>query len=620
MAAYRSSSILTAATRSNSTFTAPSGIVNGDRLVILLSAGASSAPTVTPPAGFTAIPGFPVNYSQPDPYAVRVYAWEKNASSESGSYATSHGSADTEGIMYAVSSAGAASPTAVSFVDTTGIAGGGGWGSAPSITTPNNNSFVIFWGSSWNNFGTTSAPAGTSPTFTQRKNPGGAGVLYTADGTLATAGATGTKTPGSVSQNQQVTYALGQISIQDSGGGSGVTVGITGVGATSAVGSVAVNHAQPLTGNAATASVGSVTPTRSTALSGVAASGQVGSVGVTESGSAALTGVSATASVGTLAPSTARALTGNAATASVGSVTPGAGAALTGNAATASVGSVTPARSTALSGVSASGQVGSVSAGGDAVAALSGVSASGSVGTLAPAIARTVTGNSSTGAVGTVGVEHAQPITGNPATASVGSVTPSHSTTLSGVSASGQVGSVSAAAPGQVTLSGVSASGAVGSVSSAAATALSGVAATASVGSVTPGAGAALTGNAATGSVGTVTAQAESGPITGYMDAFDEDDVFSAEEVQSCIELSPNARNPYVDSLLAVAYLDKYGRFAKSEETVYTVRLFYLPEYCDGSFDLTLVEYKALPLATRTAIQNAGSAAGLIDTEGKSNA
>ncbi len=87
-----------------------------------------------------------------------------------------------------------------------------------------------------------------------------------------------------------------------------------------------------------------------------------------------------------------------------------------------------------------------------------------------------------------------------------------------------------------------------------------------------------------------------------------------------CIVLDSSAKRPNVDALLAVAFLDEFDRFAKDDDHVDHVRLFYPSTYCTRVFDLTAAEYRALNSATRDAIAMAPSAAGLIDTSTKSNA
>lgn len=90
---------------------------------------------------------------------------------------------------------------------------------------------------------------------------------------------------------------------------AGVTVGITNVLATAAVGAVQALFSLLLSTVLATSAVGSVSPGVTVALTGVGGTSAVGSVGVTKSGSVALTGVGGTSAVGTVGNGTSVALT-----------------------------------------------------------------------------------------------------------------------------------------------------------------------------------------------------------------------------------------------------------------------------------------------------------------------
>ena len=124
--------------------------------------------------------------------------------------------------------------------------------------------------------------------------------------------------------------------------GGDVTVAVTGVAATGAVGSVAPSLSVPLSGVAGTGEVGSVVPSLAVPITGVAGTGSVGTVGP---GTAVVaSGVAASGEVGTVAPSLAVALTGIEGIATAGDV--------------GISGDVT----VALSGVSATGETGSLAA------------------------------------------------------------------------------------------------------------------------------------------------------------------------------------------------------------------------------------------------------------------
>lgn len=77
-----------------------------------------------------------------------------------------------------------------------------------------------------------------------------------------------------------------------------------------------------------------------------------------------------------------------------------------------------------------------------------------------------------------------------------------------------------------------------------------------------------------------------------------------------------------VTGIVASAFLDAQGRFAKDPDLVATVRIWFAPGDSPAApwTELTVEEFNALAPAARETIRNAGSAAGLVVTEGKSNA
>ncbi|MGH8562709.1 MAG: hypothetical protein ACREXW_00960 [Gammaproteobacteria bacterium] len=192
-AAVRATTSIALGNRTNTVFTAPAGLANNDILLAIMTCGDGgdqTVPAVTPPTGFTQLTGFPIAISEADPYAVGLRAFWKLAASESGNYTFTHGAADSEGVMYAISGADA-TPINPNPSTNTGL---GASSVALGLTTPVNGSLVVLATHVWNAAGPTSPPTGTTPTFTERYDPGAGGILYVADGVLATAGATGDKT------------------------------------------------------------------------------------------------------------------------------------------------------------------------------------------------------------------------------------------------------------------------------------------------------------------------------------------------------------------------------------------------------------------------------------------
>lgn len=181
--------------RTTSTLTAPAGIANGDVLLAILSVGAgvSSAVAVTPPAGWTAAAGSPFFRVGAGPYTISVQIFTKTAASESGSYAFTHASAGTEGIVYALSGANTTTPISPAVTtDTDDFPGinNGQTTDYVGLTTPVDGCLIVAAEAMWDDTTGMTALSGSTPTFTQRF----AGtIFYVCDGVLATAGATGAK-------------------------------------------------------------------------------------------------------------------------------------------------------------------------------------------------------------------------------------------------------------------------------------------------------------------------------------------------------------------------------------------------------------------------------------------
>jgi hypothetical protein len=70
---------------------------------------------------------------------------------------------------------------------------------------------------------------------------------------------------------------------------------------------------------------------------------------------------------------------------------------------------------------------------------------------------------------------------------------------------------------------------------------------------------------------------------------------------------------------MRVAFLDRFGRFCKDPRDLFEVRKF-PGDDPDVYTSLTLEQYRKLSRADQMALQQADSAAGLIDTSDKSNA
>lgn len=217
MADFRSGSAVDFANRTNTTIPAPAGIQNDDGLLIIHVVGASGTPpTATPPAGFVALPGFPVLYSDGTPgtdFTYRVNVWQKVADGESGDYEVIHAAGLSTAYMLAGLDIDIADPIEPNPTIATGA---GDPTTVPGITTPRNESLVVLWCADWELFGGgTAVPGGTTPTFTERYD--GASTLYVATGVMGTAGATGDKTL-DLPAGGGAGVARGMIVLQDAGG------------------------------------------------------------------------------------------------------------------------------------------------------------------------------------------------------------------------------------------------------------------------------------------------------------------------------------------------------------------------------------------------------------------
>lgn len=213
---YRSHSSTTYASRTNTTITAPAGIVDGDVLVLFFLVGvAGTPPTPTLPSGFSVIQG-PTTVSDSG-FSVASRVAIKGASGESGDYTVTHSAASSQGVIVCVSDGDIAQvvSSANSGTNTTSTATG--------VTTPTNDSLVIFGAHNWDLYGTASPPAGTTPTFTERLDSA-TSLIYAATGPLATASATGNKSHANLNTFTTYPWAAWLVAVGASAGGGGASL------------------------------------------------------------------------------------------------------------------------------------------------------------------------------------------------------------------------------------------------------------------------------------------------------------------------------------------------------------------------------------------------------------
>jgi hypothetical protein len=183
----------TYASRTNTTVTKPTGTVDGDIVVLGIVTGtATEALDPTPPGGFTLLTGYPTDASDGG-FNVEMRVYYKIASSEGADWTFTHSANASQGFALAYRNVNGGTPIDVNPSINTGT---GSTATATTITTVTNNAMVLYVAHDWgSNTGTLSPPSGSTPTFTERIDAVGAtGIVYVADGLLATAGATGSKT------------------------------------------------------------------------------------------------------------------------------------------------------------------------------------------------------------------------------------------------------------------------------------------------------------------------------------------------------------------------------------------------------------------------------------------
>ena len=202
------------------------------------------------------------------------------------------------------------------------------------------------------------------------------------------------------------------------GGPLDITVALTGVEASGAVGTLIPSASEDEDGDVATGSVGTVGVSVSKAITGVAAAGAVGSV--VNSSTVALTSTTASGLVGSLGSSRVVAITGVFADGAAGTVSDkGIGTDITGDAAAGSVGTVTQSVQIALSGVEAAGQTGYL------IVPLSPLTADGSVGSVQFEFSFGLTSAAIESSVGSLGLaDRTLALTGVSAAGSVGTLIP----------------------------------------------------------------------------------------------------------------------------------------------------------------------------------------------------
>lgn len=184
-ATVRSASSVTYGSRTNTTITAPTGVADGDLLIAAVYVGITSelgAPSVTPPSGWTLQTTGGLLYI--GGFCARVHIYTKTASGEGANYTWTHVTASSEVYIYCLNNPSGIAPTIIltSDLSQTCVTG--------NLSTTYTNTLCLYIASCWQAWGTSNPPNGTTPTLVERQDSA-TNVLYTADASLATAGAFG---------------------------------------------------------------------------------------------------------------------------------------------------------------------------------------------------------------------------------------------------------------------------------------------------------------------------------------------------------------------------------------------------------------------------------------------
>lgn len=176
-------------TRTNTVFTAPSGLANDDIMLSLIYCerdGASLAPaTPSPPAGFTAV-DTPIGFSLGVDFGA-LNLWWKRAASESGSYTFTHVSQVSSAFLLPVTGCITSGSPIDVFSKNNGL---GGTTTGTDVSMSAANQLLMLFSSGWDAFSST---YGTPSGMTVRASGSSNGTFITSEDRAAS-GATGNRT------------------------------------------------------------------------------------------------------------------------------------------------------------------------------------------------------------------------------------------------------------------------------------------------------------------------------------------------------------------------------------------------------------------------------------------
>ena len=184
---FRTASGVNYGLRTDTTFSAPSGLSNDDILLVVMHSqkdGVSTPPTTpTPPSGFSAVDTF-INFSSGADRG-ELAVWWKRASSESGGYTFTHPSQTSCGFLLAITGC----VTSGSPIDAHSKNNGtGSTSTGTGISMSAANQLLVMLSNGWDGFS-----FGTPTGMTVRASGGSnATIIYSQD--IAASGATGNRT------------------------------------------------------------------------------------------------------------------------------------------------------------------------------------------------------------------------------------------------------------------------------------------------------------------------------------------------------------------------------------------------------------------------------------------
>lgn len=220
MATYRAHAGTTYASRTNTTVNKPTGTIDGDEMRMYFLLGASTQagiPTPTFPSGWTVVGGPTTVNENNDTGAFSVRSWtlRKRASSEGTSYTVTHSAASSDCVIATVQNAEDGNG-----VISTNDGDGTGDITFLSVTTAAVDSCILAFCHNWELWGAGTAPAGTTPTFTERQDSSGS-IIHFSSGDWTGSGATGNKTKDSDNGSASGQWAAMLVGVENAAAGGG---------------------------------------------------------------------------------------------------------------------------------------------------------------------------------------------------------------------------------------------------------------------------------------------------------------------------------------------------------------------------------------------------------------